>query len=123
MPRRNLLLFTPEDLWVARLTSVLLYVADQVGSVTEAKRLFQATIKRDPGRPRGSTRPEQDQKLLDMLAILDMKIAPAARRIHELFPGEYGPSATAIERRMGRANDARQARELLRCWNEKHKLH
>ena len=133
-PQRNALLLTPDEianLVMGRLRNELRYAGLMVGD-KEARRLWKDAAKKPHGKPKGSTRPEQDEMLLgvyDRLVALPERLDPieslprvVGQLAHEHAPGQYGSSANAIAARLRRRLKERDEETAARSRLSRHPL-
>ena len=133
-PQRNALLLTPDEmanLVMNRYHNELRFAALMVGD-KEARRLMVAAAKKPHGKPKGSTRPEQDEMLLyiyDRIAASPERLEPIkslprvlGRIAHENAPGQYGLSADAIAARLRRRLKERDEETAARPRLSRHPL-
>lgn len=129
-PRRNALIPpTPEEVAQRREEEAGLHdairarikhaytLAVLVFGKAEADREWKAASKKPQGRPKGSTKPEQDQAMLGLYDALVDRAAPSEIKglaggvgqfLAKNFPGEYGTSADSITRKLQRLLDGRE---------------
>jgi hypothetical protein len=133
-PRRNALILTPDEwaeLVMSRLRNELRHAALMVGD-KEARRLWKAAAKKPRGKPPGSTRPKQDEILLEfydrLVAFAErpdpIKSLPreVGRIAHERARGQFGLSANAVTTKLRRLLKKRKEEVAVRSLLSRHPL-